>query len=167
MDIVDDARDLSRLNPDDVETISNCIKGLLERADAAKNMGSASTSLRSNMGQPLAGLKDPSVNWKDAISDALVSIDFTDFFDQSSRSSMCQALHQHKQLSGLVPCFDLMCGQPNRCCFIDHDGNAAFPGAKFRACLNEAFLVSVHVQVCIANIASDLLETVALADDVQ
>ena len=75
-DIVDDARDLSRLNPDDVETISNCIKGLLERADAAKNMGSASTSLRSNMGQPLAGLKDPSVNWKDAISDALVSIDF-------------------------------------------------------------------------------------------
>lgn len=75
-DIVDDARDLSRLNPDDVETISNCIKGHLERTDAAKNMGSASTSLRSNMGQPLAGLKDPSVNWKDAISDALVSIDF-------------------------------------------------------------------------------------------
>ena len=75
-DIVDNARDLSRLNPDDVETISNCIKGHLERTDAAKNMGSASTSLRSNMGQPLAGLKDPSVNWKDAISDALVSIDF-------------------------------------------------------------------------------------------
>lgn len=75
-DIVDDARDLSRLNPVDVETISRCIESLLERADAAKNMGSASTSLRSNMGQPLAGLKDPSMHWKDAISDALFSIDF-------------------------------------------------------------------------------------------
>lgn len=75
-DVVDDARDLSRLNPDDVETVSRCIECLLERADAAKNMGSASTSLRSNMGQPLAGLKDPSVHWKDVISDALISIDF-------------------------------------------------------------------------------------------
>jgi len=88
-DIVDDARDLSRLNPDDVETISNCIKNLLERADAAKNMGSAYTSLRSNMGQPLAGLKDPSSDWKDEISDALISIGFQNL---PEKLSSCDSL---------------------------------------------------------------------------
>ena len=56
---------------------------------------------------------------------ALVSVDFVNFFNRFSRSSMHKALHQCTQLSRLVPCFDLMHGQPNRCCFVDHNGLTA------------------------------------------
>jgi hypothetical protein len=59
-------------------------------------------------------------------SRAALALDLRNFFNEVSRSAIRHALHKHQQFTALLPYFDLMYDQPNRCYFAAPDGQLDF-----------------------------------------
>jgi len=74
--VIDDAEDMKLLNRDNIRKITATVKTLVNQSEAVKAMGSAITSLRTTMKDPLPGLNDPCTNWQDVVSESLIDLSF-------------------------------------------------------------------------------------------